>query len=103
MNPKITYKINLSFNLGNAVDSIGRLEESFDAISSQYGVDVGLKIRGQGLIMNLTVSRELKTKEREMIKKILLEQMNKHFPDWEFRVDSMRRKSSKSHSQSESR
>ena len=100
---KVKYKINLSFNLGKAVDSIGRLQKSFDAISSQYGIDAGLVIRSRGLNMILSVSRKLKPKEKSMIKDILLKQLNKHFPDLGFRVDSMRCKSSKSHSQSESR
>ena len=100
---KIVYKINLSFNLGEAVDEIGQLIKLFDAIYSQYGIGAGLKIRGKFLSMNLSVNRELLPKERNMIKEILIKQFDKHFPDWGFRVDSMRRKSSKSHSQSKSR
>lgn len=100
---RIHYKINLSFNLGKAIGEVGLLIDSVNAMISNYGVGAGLVVRSRGLSMNLSVNRELTTKERAKLKGLLLEQFEKHFPKWGFKIDSMRRKSSNSHSQSRSR
>ena len=100
---RIHYKINLSFNLGKAIGEVGLLIESVNSMLSRHGVGAGLVVRSQGLSMNLSVDRELTTKERAKLKGLLIEQFEKHFPEWGFKIDSMRRKSSKSHSQPQSR
>lgn len=86
----IQYKINLSFNLGVAVDKVGELVEAMNASLSNWGIDDKLQIRSKGFSLTLQCNRKITKQEKEAMIKLIEDQFNKRFTGWNFKVESFR-------------
>ena len=98
----IQYKINLSFDLGNAIDRVGELVESINDTMSSCGINERLSIRSKGFSMFLSCNRKLKRNEVQLFKDLILKEFNDKF-SWNFKIESFRCNSGNSCSKSKSR
>jgi len=96
------YEIDLSCDLGNAVDEIGDLTKSTNDHLATMGVREEFSIRGNLVKLALTSNRKLTTEEVDKMKPLIEKSFNERLP-WRFRVESFRHKSCESRCQSQSR
>jgi len=99
---QIHYKIILSFDLGNAVDEVKKIETSMNATLAACGVRDKVKIRSKGLSFILTCNREITKQEKVDMKKIFEESFSGDVLGT-VKVESMRKTRRQSCSQSKSR
>lgn len=103
MKNETIYKLIFSFNLDKAVGEIGEFCETLSSAISNSGSKENVHIRANVLTMALKTNRQLTQKERRYIMNELVSGLDKQFPDFGFKVESMRRQSYKSCGKSESR
>ena len=95
----VDYVIQLSVDLCDAVPSVQKALAPIQDVLTTHGCG-NLEVRGRILTMTMTSGKVLNRKERDAVKKIVLEVLNGHFPSFRFQVDSMRRQSRQSRGQS---
>lgn len=96
------YEIQLSVDLLEAAPGVTAALEPLQDILTKCGLGK-LGIRARLLSCTITSSRVLTKQERAIVKEKLLESLNERFPRYQWAVESMRRKSRKSRSQSASK
>lgn len=97
------YQVSMRFDLGKAVDGIGDLEKGINAHLSTMGIADMLVIRsGKVALLTLTCDRKLTAKEKTKLKPLIASSFEERLP-WNWSVESIRRKSSKPRSQTQSR
>ena len=72
----IKYDIICSINLAESVQEIDEFEKTLNSVMSNYGVNEQFKIGADICIMQLSVNRNLKQKEKDTIKEMLQTQLN---------------------------
>ena len=97
----IEYVIQFSADLRKAAPGIGKVFKPVDDVLTKCGVGK-LGVRGRLLRLSIKGPKALTKKERDKVKAIALGAIQDRFPSWAFQVESMRRKSRKSRSQSNS-
>ena len=99
---QVNYKITLSFDLGNAVDEVKKIEISMNATLAACGVRDKVKIRSSGLNFILKCNRTLTIEEKSQVKQIIEESFSGDVLGT-VKVESMRKSRRQSCSQAQSR
>ena len=83
------YTIKCSVELSKVSDSFDSIIKSLNDVYSQYGVQEQFTTRVNLFALQLRTGRILTTKEKDMVRKIILEEFQK----WNLKVESFRRNS----------
>ena len=92
----IKYDIICSINLAESVQEIDEFEKALNSVMSNYGANEQFKIKADICIMQLSVNRNLKQKEKDTIKEMLQTQLNSNSVLSKLVVKQISKSSSKS-------
>ena len=87
------YEIILSVDLGAAIPKVGDMLKRVNDALSECGQREKLSVRSKLIRCSLTSGRLLTSKDRDDVKKTLIETFYEHQPAWKVQVESFRRQS----------
>lgn len=87
------YDVTLSVDLGALFAPVGDLLKQVNTHLAEMGCREKLGVRSKVLHFTFTTERELSKRNRDLVKKYLIELFTKEQPAWKVKVESFRRKS----------
>lgn len=90
---KITYDVTLSVDLGAVVAPVGDFLKEMNTHLAEMGMSEKLMVRSKILHFTFSMDHEITERQRDLVKKTLVELFAKNQPVWKVQVESFRRKS----------
>jgi hypothetical protein len=90
---RTSYHILLSADLGEVVSQVGEVLKNLNSLLAKDGMREQLSVRSKIIRCTLTTSHELDRKEREQVKKVIVDQFNESVSAWKVSIESFRRQS----------
>ena len=90
---KYKYAIKLSVDLGNLLAPVGDMLKHVNDEMTNLGHSEQLMVRSECISATITTGQELTKKDKDTMKRMLIEEFNAAQPAWKVKVESFRRKS----------